>query len=123
MFCEKLQNLCSLAANPDQMDKNGCDFWTQHPTKPLQTSSPQKSCIPVNRIKRSRRFFILGQVCIIVDHIFYISGRILVKLRENHLPPHKVPQIGNAMHVSWRHGRAWIGNLHIPFFICCEGVQ
>jgi len=28
MFCEKLQNVCSVAANPDQMDKNGYDFWT-----------------------------------------------------------------------------------------------
>jgi len=31
-----------LAANPDQMDKNGCDFWTRCPSNPLQTSSPQK---------------------------------------------------------------------------------
>ena len=50
MFCEKLQNVCSVAANPDQMDKNGCDFRTQRPPKySLQTSSPQKSCIPVLR--------------------------------------------------------------------------
>ena len=50
MFCQKLQNLCSVAANRDQMDKNGCDLWTQRPPKPpnqLQTSSQQKSCIPV----------------------------------------------------------------------------
>jgi len=50
MFCEKLQNLCSIAANPDQLDKNECDFWTQrspNPPKTLQTSSPQKSYIPV----------------------------------------------------------------------------
>jgi len=50
MFCEKLQNVCPVAANSDQMDKNGYDFWTQHPQKPpnpLQTSSPQKSCISV----------------------------------------------------------------------------
>jgi len=43
MFCEKLQDICSVAANPDEMDKNGCDFWTQRPQKPpspLQTSSP-----------------------------------------------------------------------------------
>jgi len=33
MFCKKLQNLCSAAANPDQMDKNGCDFRTQCPPK------------------------------------------------------------------------------------------
>jgi len=40
MFCEKLQNLCSIAANPDQLDKNECDFWTQrspNPPKTLQT--------------------------------------------------------------------------------------
>jgi len=47
IFCEKLQNACPPAANPDQMDKNRCDFWTQHPPNPLQTSSPQKSCILV----------------------------------------------------------------------------
>jgi len=47
MFCKKLQNVCSVAANPDQMGKNGYDFWTQLPPNPLQTSSPQKSCIPV----------------------------------------------------------------------------
>jgi len=44
MFCEKLENVCSVAANPDQMGKNGCDFWTQRLPKspnPLQTSSPQ----------------------------------------------------------------------------------
>ena len=33
-FCEKLQNVCSVAANPDQLEKNGCDFWTQRPTNP-----------------------------------------------------------------------------------------
>jgi len=32
MFCEKLQNVCPVAANPDQIDKNGYDFWTQCPT-------------------------------------------------------------------------------------------
>jgi len=50
MFCEKMQNVCPVAANPDQMDKNGYEFWTQCPPKtpnPLQTSSPQKSCILV----------------------------------------------------------------------------
>jgi len=50
MFCEKLQNVCPVADNPDQMDKDEYDFWTQRPPKPpnpLQTSSPQKSCIPV----------------------------------------------------------------------------
>jgi len=47
IFCEKLQNVCPLTANPDQMDKNGCDFWTQRPPNPLQTSSPQKACLPV----------------------------------------------------------------------------
>jgi len=26
MFSEKLQNVCPVAANPDQMDKNGYDF-------------------------------------------------------------------------------------------------
>jgi len=44
IFSKKLQNVCSVAANPDQMDKNGCDFWTQRPPKPsnpLQTSSPE----------------------------------------------------------------------------------
>jgi len=49
MFCEKLQTVCHVAANPDQMHKNGYDFCTQRPPKPpnpLQTSSPQKSCIP-----------------------------------------------------------------------------
>jgi len=34
MFCEKLQNVCSVATNPDQMDKNGYDFWTQRPQNP-----------------------------------------------------------------------------------------
>jgi len=34
MFCEKLQNVCSVAANPDQMDNNGCNFWAQRPRKP-----------------------------------------------------------------------------------------
>jgi len=51
MFCEKLQNVCLVEANPDQMDKNGYDCWTQRPpkpTNPLQTSSPQKICTPVN---------------------------------------------------------------------------
>jgi len=50
MIYKKLQNVCSVAANPDQMDKNRCDFWTQRPTKPtnpLQNSSSQKPCIPV----------------------------------------------------------------------------
>jgi len=50
MFCVKLQNICPVAANPDQMDKNGYNIWTQHPPKPLnplQTSSTQKSCVPV----------------------------------------------------------------------------
>ena len=47
IFCEKLQNVCPLAANPDQMDKNRGDFWIQRPPNPLHTSSPQKSCIPV----------------------------------------------------------------------------
>jgi len=40
----------SVAANPDQMDKNGCNIWTQRPPKPqnlLRSSSPQKSCIPM----------------------------------------------------------------------------
>jgi len=49
--CEKRQNVCSVAANPEQMDTNGCDRWTQRPPKPpnpLQTKSPQKSCIPLN---------------------------------------------------------------------------
>jgi len=53
IFCEKLQNVCPSAANPDQMDKNGYNVWTQRPPKrpnPLQTSSPQKSCIPVLRM-------------------------------------------------------------------------
>jgi len=48
MFCEKLQNVRLVAAYPDQMDKYGYDFWTQCPPKspnPLQTSSPQNSCI------------------------------------------------------------------------------
>jgi len=35
MICEKLQNVCLVAANPDQMDKNGYDFWTQRPPKPV----------------------------------------------------------------------------------------
>jgi len=43
----KTAKLSPVAANPDQMDKNGYDFWTQHPPKPLQTSRAQKSCIPV----------------------------------------------------------------------------
>jgi len=50
MFREKLQNVCPVATNPDEMDKNGYDFWIQRPPKPpnpLQTSSPQKSFIPV----------------------------------------------------------------------------
>jgi len=34
MFCEKLQNLCSETVNPDQMDKNGCDFPTQRSPNP-----------------------------------------------------------------------------------------
>jgi len=38
MFCEKLQNVCSVAANLNQMDRNVCDFWTQRPPNPLQTS-------------------------------------------------------------------------------------
>jgi len=37
----------SVAANPEQMDKNGCDIWTQRPPNLLQCSSPQISCIPV----------------------------------------------------------------------------
>jgi len=40
MFCEKLENICSVAANPDLVDKNGCDFWTQRlpkPPNPLET--------------------------------------------------------------------------------------
>jgi len=56
MFCEKLQNVCSVAANPDKMDKIGYDFWTHRLPKlanPLQTSSPQKSCMPVLRHFRS----------------------------------------------------------------------
>jgi len=51
IFREKLQNVRPLAANPDQMDKNGFDFWIQRPPKPpnpLQISSVLKiSCIPV----------------------------------------------------------------------------
>jgi len=50
MFREKLRNVCSVTANPDQMDKNGCDFLAQRPAKPpnpLQTSSPQKSSMPM----------------------------------------------------------------------------
>jgi len=50
MFCEKLQNVCPAAANPDQTDKNGYDVWTQlppEPPNPLQTSRPQKSCRPI----------------------------------------------------------------------------
>jgi len=50
MFCKKLQNVCPVAANPDQMDENGYNFLTLLPPKPpnpLQTSSPQKSCILV----------------------------------------------------------------------------
>ena len=30
-FCENLQNICPLAANLDQMDKNGYDFWLSAP--------------------------------------------------------------------------------------------
>jgi len=33
MFYEKLRNLCSVAANPDQTDKNGCDFGLSAPPK------------------------------------------------------------------------------------------
>ena len=50
MIYKKLQNVCSVAANPDKMDKIGYDFWTHRLPKlanPLQTSSPQKSCTPV----------------------------------------------------------------------------
>ena len=51
-FFEKLQNVYPVAANPDQIDKYGYDFWSQRPPKPpnpVQTSSPQKSYIPVSR--------------------------------------------------------------------------
>jgi len=55
MFCKKAAKptVCSVAAHPDQMDKNGCDFRTQcspKPPNPLQTSSPQKSCTPLNQL-------------------------------------------------------------------------
>jgi len=40
MFCEKLQNVYSVAANPQQMDKNEYDFWTQRPPKPLNPLQP-----------------------------------------------------------------------------------
>jgi len=31
MFCEKLKNVWSVATNLDQMNKNGCEFWTKNP--------------------------------------------------------------------------------------------
>jgi len=34
MFCEKPQDVCPLAANPDQMDKNECDFGLSAPQSP-----------------------------------------------------------------------------------------
>jgi len=53
MFCEKLQNVCSVAANPDQMDKNGCGLWIQRPPKP---QNPLQTSIPKNPVcKRSDR--------------------------------------------------------------------
>jgi len=47
MFCEKLQNIRSVAANPDQMDKNRCDFWTQQPQNP---QIHYKLQVPKNRM-------------------------------------------------------------------------
>jgi len=34
MFCEKLKNVWSVATNLDQMNKNGCEFWTKNPQTP-----------------------------------------------------------------------------------------
>ena len=53
MFCGKTvkRTVCPVAADPEHMDQNGYDFWTQRPPKPpnpLQTSSPQKSCMPMS---------------------------------------------------------------------------
>jgi len=42
MFCEKLQNICPVAANPDQMDKNGYDSWIQRSPKPLTSFKSPK---------------------------------------------------------------------------------
>jgi len=47
MFCKKLQNVCPEAANADQMDKNGYDFWTQHPQNPQTRHKLQVSKNPV----------------------------------------------------------------------------
>ena len=46
MFCGKTvkRTVCPVAADPEHMDQNGYDFWTQRPPKPpnpLQTSSPK----------------------------------------------------------------------------------
>jgi len=54
MFCEKLQYVCPVAANPDQMDKNWYDFWSQRPQNPQTRHKRQVPKNPVYRCDRKR---------------------------------------------------------------------
>jgi len=81
MFCEKLQNVCLVEANPDQMDKNGYDCWTQRPpkpTNPLQTSSPQKICTPVNPSWQTdfvlECLMLAHRVCAITSYHYFMAN-------------------------------------------------
>jgi len=71
IFCKKLQNVCPVAANPDQMDKRTKTDAIFGLSAPQNPQIHYKLQVPENAVYRYNQFVLLGQSAKVSTFLIY----------------------------------------------------